>query len=70
MGPTRVELLERNDSLIFRQGPGELPAMLVGDDRVRIVPTAGAPVTLILVRGANGRVEYLSQGMRSLARQP
>jgi CubicO group peptidase (beta-lactamase class C family) len=70
MGGTRVELLERNDSLFLRQGPGEIPATLVGDDRLRAQPPMGPPVTLILVRGANGRVEYLSQGMRSLARQP
>jgi CubicO group peptidase (beta-lactamase class C family) len=70
MGPTRVELLERNDSLFLRQGPGEIPAMLVGDDRLRAQPPGAQPVTLILVRGANGRVEYLSQGMRALARQP
>jgi hypothetical protein len=69
-GTTRVELLERGDSLFLRQGPGEVPAMLVGADRVRAQPPGAPPVTLLLVRGANGRVEYLSQGLRALARQP
>lgn len=69
-GTTRVELLERNDSLFLRQGPGEVPAMLVGQERVRAIPPGAPPVTMLLVRGANGRVEYLSQGLRALARQP
>jgi CubicO group peptidase (beta-lactamase class C family) len=69
-GGIRVELLERGDSLFLRQGPGEVPAMLVGEDRVRAMPPGAPPVTILMVRGANGRVEYLSQGLRALARQP
>jgi hypothetical protein len=42
----------------------------VGDDRIVVTPAQGAPATIILVRGADGRVEYLHQGLRARARQP
>lgn len=70
MGNTRVELFEEGGELKFRQGPVTLPVRLVGDERIVVTPPGGAKVTLLLVRGADGRVEYLHQGLRAIARQP
>jgi len=69
-GRTIVVLFEENESLKIRQGGGVLLVMLAGDDRLVIVPPVGDKTTLLLVRGANGRVEYLHQSLRALARQP
>lgn len=69
-GTTSVTLFEENGALKFRQGPGVLPATLAGDDRLVLTPPAGDKITLLLVRGADGRVEYLHQSLRALARQP
>ncbi len=69
-GRTIVTLFEENDTLKIRQGGGVLPVMLAGDDRLVIVPPVGDKTTLLLVRGDNGRVEYLHQSLRALARQP
>jgi CubicO group peptidase (beta-lactamase class C family) len=69
-GRTVMEVAVEGDSLVLRRGPTTLPLRLVGDDRIRATPPTGAPMTIILVRGADGRVEYLSQGLRALARQP
>ena len=48
----------------------EALATFLGDERLVIAPPQGAKVTLLLVRGADGRVEYLHQSLRALARQP
>jgi CubicO group peptidase (beta-lactamase class C family) len=69
MGNTRVQLVAENGELFIVQG-SRAPAKLVGEDRVAIVAPNGQRTELVLVRGANGRVEYLHQGLRSLARQP
>jgi CubicO group peptidase (beta-lactamase class C family) len=71
MGPTTVEIVESNGALRLLQRPNpEVEVRLVGTDRlVALLPTGGRP-TLFLVRGTDGRVEYLHQGGRSLARQP
>lgn len=69
-GTTSVTLFEENGVLKFRQGPGVLPVMLAGDERMVLAPPGGDKITLLLVRGADGRVEYLHQGLRALARQP
>ena len=70
MGSTTVSLTEQDGALRVQQGLMTSPARLVGDERLVIVPPQGAKVTLLLVRGANGRVEYLHQGGRAIARQP
>ena len=69
MGTTRVELLEQEGALVLRQGM-TAPVRLVGADRLVVTPPGGAKLTLLLVRGADGRVEYLHQGLRAIARQP
>jgi hypothetical protein len=63
-------LQEETGALLLVQGPGRVPAKLVGDDRVAFIGPNGARSVLLLVRGADGRVEYLHQGLRALARQP
>ncbi len=70
MGNTTIVLTEQDGALRFQQGGMTAPTRLVGDERLVIVPPQGAKVTLLLVRGANGRVEFVHQGGRSLARQP
>ena len=69
-GTTSVTLFEENGALKFRQGPGVLPATLAGDERLVLTPPMGDKITLLLVRGSDGRVEYLHQSLRALARQP
>lgn len=68
-GPLRVTLFEKDGALMLRQGPGEMPVRLVGDDRLVTVPPQGEPTTVLLVRGADGRVEFLHQGLRAIPRQ-
>lgn len=69
MGNTRVQFVAENGELFIVQG-SRAPAKLVGEDRVAIVAPNGQRTELLLVRGAGGRVEYLHQGLRALARQP
>jgi hypothetical protein len=69
MGQTTVALAEEGGALVMKQGSLTLPLLLAGDDRIVATPPGGAKVTLLLVRGSGGRVEYLHQGLRSLARQ-
>ena len=69
MGTTRVELLEQEGALVLKQGM-TAPVRLVGEDRLVVSPPGAAKLTLLLVRGADGRVEYLHQGLRAIARQP
>lgn len=69
-GATRVRITAGSDTLRFSQGPANLPALLVGADRLRILGPTGDPTELLLVRDATGRVVYLHQGLRALARQP
>jgi len=69
-GATRVSITAGSDTLRVSQGPANLPALLVGADRLRILLPMGDPTDLLLVRDATGRVVYLHQGLRALARQP
>lgn len=69
-GANIVRIVEQDGGLRLQQGTSTAPVMLVGDERLVIVPPVGAKVTLLLVRGTDGRVEYLHQGLRALARQP
>lgn len=70
MGATTVSIIEQDGALRFQQGPSTAPVKLVGDERLVIAPPVGEKVTLLLVRGPGGRVEYLHQSLRALARQP
>lgn len=71
VGSTSVEFLDRNGTLVFRQGAAELPARLYGTSQVGITPPgANAPVLLATVVGPDGRVAYLHQGLRAIPRVP
>lgn len=68
-GRTQVEIAMVGDSLAFRQNMMQMRVSMIGDDRIRVVPPVGAPITLIIVRDATGRVAYLHQSLRAIARQ-
>ena len=70
MGATRVSIATSSDTLRFTQGPVTLPLLLLGAERIRVLPPMGDPIDLLLVRDGSGRVRYLHQGLRALARQP
>lgn len=69
-GNTVLRIFEDAGVLKFQQGMLTAPVRLVGDERLVIVPPQGAKITLLLVRGADERVEYLHQSLRAIARQP
>jgi CubicO group peptidase (beta-lactamase class C family) len=69
-GTTRVTIAEGADSLRVTQRGATLPAVLIGEDQLRLLVPAGEPMNLLLVRDTSGRVQYLHQGLRALARQP
>lgn len=68
-GRIQLEFIEQGDSLLFRQGMAQLPVRLSGTDRVVLTPPTGNRMTLIMVRDATGRVAFLSQGLRAIARE-
>ena len=70
MGATRVSIAAGADTLRFTQGPVTLPLLLLGADKIRVMPPMGDPIDLLLVRDRGGKVTYLHQGLRALARQP
>lgn len=65
----RVDLMVHNDTLMFRQGAVTLPVQMIGTDRITFTPPGSGPTTMILVRDAQGRVAFLHQGLRAMARQ-
>lgn len=65
----RMDFELRGDTLVYRQGPFAYPVEMIGNDRLAYKPPNGAAVTWILVRDADGRVAYIHQGLRALARQ-
>lgn len=68
-GTTTVQVVEENGGLVLVQG-ARLPAKLAGDDRIVVLGPGPTRTVLLLVRGADGRVEYLHQSLRAIARQP
>ena len=68
-GRTRVELALQGDTLIFQQNMLRVAVQMVGADRISIAPPVGPKITMILVRDAQGRVAYLHQGLRAIAKQ-
>jgi CubicO group peptidase (beta-lactamase class C family) len=67
-GAASIEIVQRNGRLFARQGQQEAPLEKLSDHRFVL---AGAQRReFVIVRGNNGRVEYLHAGMRALARQP
>ena len=67
-GTTRVQVVEEQGALVFVQG-GRLPARLVGDDHLVVLAPDGTRIVLQLVRAPDGRVAFLHQSLRALARQ-
>jgi len=67
-GRRRVDFEVRGDTLMFSQGSVTLPVQMIGTDRITFRPPTGPATTMILVRDAQGRVTYLHQGLRALAR--
>lgn len=68
-GRRRVDLEVTNDVLMFRQGSVAFPVQMIGADRITFTPPGGSPTTMILVRDAQGKVAYLHQSLRAMARQ-
>jgi CubicO group peptidase (beta-lactamase class C family) len=68
-GPNVIEILEHDRKLFLKQGGAEFPLQKLADSRFEITQN-GQPREYVIVRGANGRVEYLHTGLRALARQP
>lgn len=68
MGRNQIQFLEQNDTLYFQQGMLRLPAKLRGDDRLVIEPPGAGKQTMLLVKDANGRVQFLHVGLRAVAR--
>ena len=69
MGGRQVEIAEENGALVFRQGAQTTPVRLAGTDGLVIGGATGPTTRMAFVRGADGRVAYLHQGTRALARQ-
>lgn len=70
-GRTRLEISEEAGKLMLTQGPGKMPVTLMSDERLRVtLPNGQTQSTIMVVRGADGRAEFLHQGLRSIARQP
>jgi CubicO group peptidase (beta-lactamase class C family) len=68
-GPNVVEITGHNGKLFLKQGGSELPIQKLGDSRFATNHN-GQSREFVIVRGTNGRVEYLHTGLRALARQP
>ncbi|MFM8780496.1 MAG: serine hydrolase domain-containing protein, partial [Gemmatimonadota bacterium] len=54
MGATRVSIAAGADTLRFTQGPVTLPLLLLGADKIRVMPPMGDPIDLLLVRDRGG----------------
>ena len=71
MGPTDLTLAEKDGKLVLRQSGQEIPLSKFGERRIGFRPAgAPGPTLLVTVVGADGKIAYLHQGGRSLARQP
>ena len=68
-GRQRVVLELDGDVLMFRQGSIALPVQMIGTDRITFTPPNGPATTMVLVRDTQGRVTYLHQSLRAMARQ-
>lgn len=69
-GGRAVSLVEQNGALMFQQGPATMPATLRGNDRLIVTPPSGPKITLMIVRDASGKAQYLTQSNRAMARRP
>lgn len=69
-GRMRVVITQSGDALAVRQGTSQVPAMLMSNDELVVKYPGDTERRLRLVRGADGRVEYLHTSLRALAREP
>lgn len=69
-GGSVVTLREQDNALIFQQGTASLAVQMAGPDRIMVAIPGSTKLGLIVVRDASGTVQFLSQGLRALARQP
>lgn len=68
-GPLQITIVERGDTLVFQQGGAQFGVRMTGPDRMKVmVPAFAAPTSVLLVRGPDGRVQYLHQGLRAVPR--
>lgn len=68
-GPMNIEIAEQADTLVFRQAGASFGIRMLGEDRAKVmVPPMAPPANVVLVRGADGRVAFLHQGMRAVPR--
>lgn len=68
-GPLNIEVVEQGDTLVFRQAGAQFGVRMLGSDRMKVmVPPFANPTTVLLLRGADGRVEYMHQGLRAIPR--
>ncbi|WKW13210.1 serine hydrolase [Pseudogemmatithrix spongiicola] len=68
-GPMRIEIAEQGDSLVFRQAGASFGVRMLGNDRMKVmVPPMAQQANVLLVRGADGRVAFLHQGLRAIPR--
>lgn len=68
-GLSRMEIAVEGDTLVMKRGHTVSGVRLIGEERIRVTSPTGS-MTVLLVRNASGRVEYLHLGLRALARQP
>jgi CubicO group peptidase (beta-lactamase class C family) len=64
MGPVTVEFVEQNGALIMRQGAAALPVKATSANELVVGPQR------IFTRTENGKVVYVYNGSRALARKP
>jgi CubicO group peptidase (beta-lactamase class C family)/alpha-beta hydrolase superfamily lysophospholipase len=69
MGRTSVEIADESGALVFKQGAQTRPLRLAGSNGLVIGGANGPAIRMAFVRGADGRVAYLHQATRALARQ-
>lgn len=68
-GRQRFDFAVVGNALMLRQGDVSVPVQMVGNDRISITPPGARALSFIVVRDAQGRVAYLHQSLRALARQ-
>jgi CubicO group peptidase (beta-lactamase class C family) len=65
--PESAELLVKQGRLVLKRADGEFPATKVGDHRFLLVkPSESEAEEFVLVRGADGKPEYLHMGRHAL----
>jgi CubicO group peptidase (beta-lactamase class C family) len=69
--PESVELLVKRGNLVLKREDGEFPITKIGDHRFSVVKPSGTEAEeFVLVRGADGKSEYLHVGRHALKKVP